>query len=209
VNGLKLAGTKLGDTRGKPIPWGVAFEIPAGLSQLKTLDPSKIKKFLEDNRHILRHGSMACLIIDDEPLAFPTIHRDLEELIKYPPAITLQFADDATMSKALVKTKTSEEIKLVQLDTAVFAYEPFLKQLQKMIDVPLKKEILHWVKGQSIQSPTAQLITVIKQLQESSGKDLKSVLGLVKSVTLDDSQMESLLSCLTQRVSLIQGPPGQ
>jgi len=209
VNGLKLAGTKLEDARGKPIPWGVVFEIPAGVPQLKKLEPSKIQKCLEDNRHILRHGSMACLIIGDEPVAFPTIHRDLEELSKSPPTITLQFADDATMSKALVKMKTSDEIKLVQLDTAVFAYEPFLNQLQKMIDVPLRDEILDWVKGQSIPGPTAQLTTIIKQLQERSGKDLKSVLGLVKSVTLDDSQMESLRSCLTQRVSLIQGPPGQ
>ena len=205
---LSISGINMGEER-KRLPWGIVFKVLDDLPQLKKIDASKRKKLLEDNRHVLRQGSMACLLIDNAPVAFPTIYRDEVELSKIPPNVTLQFVDDATMSKALVLTKISTDIKLVQLDTAVFSYDPFLKRLQEMTNVPLGNEILHWEEDQVMDGPSFQPRQIVGKLEAQSGKDLKNLLHLKKSAILDQSQMESLITCLTQRVSLVQGPPGQ
>jgi hypothetical protein len=208
VDGLSLAGVEMGTDR-KRLPWGVVLKCKEELPHLKKIKPDKRKDFLKDNRHILRQGNMACLLIDGEPAAFPTIHRDEEELAKTPATITIQFADDSTLSYALSKMKTAGNVKLVQLDAAIFAFEPFLRRLQEMNDLPLTDELLHWEAGKDIEGPSFRPAKVIRALESRSGKDLKDFLRIKKSVILDESQMNSLCACLLQRVSLVQGPPGE
>lgn len=208
VDGLSLAGVEMGSDR-KRLPWGVVLKCKEELPHLKNIHRDKRKAFLKDNRHILRQGNMACLLIDGELAAFPTIHRDEEELAKTPAAITVQFADDSTLSYALSKMKTAGNVKLAQLDAAIFAFEPFLRRLQEMNDLPLKNELLHWEAGKDIEGPSFQPAKVIRALESRPGKDLKDFLLIKKSVILDESQMDSLCACLLQRVSLVQGPPGE
>lgn len=208
VDDLSLAGVEMGTDR-KRLPWGVVLKCKKELPHLKKIQPDKRKNFLKDNRHILRQGNMACLLVDGEPAAFPTIHRDEEELIKTPAAITVQFADDPALSYALSKMKTAGNVKLVQLDAAIFAFEPFLRRLQEMNDLPLTDELLHWETGKDIEGPSFQPAKVIRALESRSGTDLKDFLHMKKSVILDESQMNSLCACLLQRVSLVQGPPGE
>ena len=208
VDGLSLAGVEMGTDR-KRLRWGVVLRCKGELPHLKRIQSDKRKDYLKDNRHILRQGNMACLLIDGEPAAFPTIHRDETELAKTPGAITIQFTDDSTILYALSKMKTAVNIKLVQLDAAVFAFEPFLRRLQEMHDLPLTDELLHWEIGKDIEGPSFQPTKVIEALESRSGKDLKDILGIRKTVILDESQMNSLCACLLQRVSLVQGPPGE
>jgi hypothetical protein len=208
VDGLSLAGVEMGSDR-KRLPWGVVLKCKEELPHLKKIQPAKRKDFLKVNRHILRHGNMACLLIDGEPAAFPTIHRDEEELAKTPAAITMQFADDSTLSYAFSKMKTAGNVKLAELDAAIFAFEPFLRRLQEMNDLPLTDELLHWEAGKDIEGPSFQPAKVIRALESRPGKDLKDFLCIKKSVILDESQMNSLCACLLQRVSLVQGPPGK
>lgn len=208
VDNLTLDEVEMGTDR-KRLPWSVVLSLEEVLPQLRKVNASKRKEFLKDNRHILRKGNMSCLLIDNEPAAFPTIHRNEEEIAKTPSSITLQLADDRTLSNALMKMKTATNIKLVQLDTAIFAFEPFLRKLQEMNDLPLAEEIINWRKGKDIRSPFFQPLNIIRKLESRSNKDLKGCLKLGKSVILDESQMKSLCACLTQRVSLVQGPPGE
>lgn len=208
VDGLSLAGVKMG-TDHKRLPWGVVLRCNEGLPHLKKVQPNKRKNFLNDNRHILRQGSMACLLIEGKPAAFPTIHRDEEELARIPAAITIRFADDSTLLYALAKMKTAGSVTLVQLDAAVFAFEPFLRRLQEMKELPLSDELLHWDASKDIEGPSFEPAKVIRDLRTQSGKDLKDVLRITKSVILDESQTNSLCACLHQRVSLVQGPPGE
>ena len=208
VDDLHLAGVEMGTDR-KRLPWGIVLNCKEELPHLKRIAPGKRKDFLKDNRHILKQGNMACLLIDGEPAAFPTIYRDEEALVKNPAAITVQLADDPTLSYALSKMKTAGNVKLVQLDAAIFAFEPFLRQLQEMKDLPLTDELLHWEIGKDIGGPSFQPATVIRALESRSGKDLKGLLRTKKSVILDESQMNSLCACLRQRVGLVQGPPGK
>jgi hypothetical protein len=208
VDGLSLAGVEMGTDR-KRLPWGVVLRCKEELPHLKKVRSGGRKQFLKDNRHILRQGNMACLLIDGEPAAFPTIHRDEDELAKNPAVITVQFADDSTLSYALSKMKTAANVKLAQLDAAIFAFEPFLRRLQEMKDLPLSDELLHWETGKDIKGPSFQPAEAVRALESRSGKDLKNFLRIKKSVILDESQMTSLCACLLQRVSLVQGPPGE
>jgi hypothetical protein len=208
VNDVSLAGVEMGTER-KRTPWGVVLKFKEELPHLKKIRPDRRKDYLQENRHILKHGNMASLMIDGKPAAFPTIHRDEEALAKIPATITVQFADDDSLSYALSKMKTAGNISLIQLDAAIFAFEPFLRRLQEMKDLPLKDELLHWETGKDIESPSFQPAGFVRILESHSGKDLKDLLRIKKSVILDESQMTSLCSCLLQRVSLVQGPPGK
>lgn len=207
VDDLSLAGVEMGTARNR-LPWGVVLKTKDELPQLRRILPGKRKEYLKDNRHILRQGNIACLCIDGEPAAFPKIHRNEEELIKKPAAITVQFADDPTLCYALSKMKSATDIKLIQLDSAIFAFEPFLQRLQEMNDFPLRDELLHWELGKDIAGPSFQPEELIRDLESRSGRDLKDLLSTEKSVILDESQMNSLCASLRQRVSLVQGPPG-
>ena len=147
-------------------------------------------------------------MIDNEPAAFPTISRDDDQLAKDPSSIVVQFADDSTLSSTLFKAKGASNIKLVQLDTAIFAFEPFLRRLQEITDLPLEDDLVNWQASNEIEASSFQPSRILQGLEDSTGKELKQLLGARKSVILDESQVASLVSCLSQRVSLVQGPPG-
>jgi hypothetical protein len=83
-----------------------------------------------------------------------------------------------------------------------------LRRLQEINHLPLKDELLHWEQDEDIEGPSFQPSTVISDLESRSGKDLSGLLQIKKKVILDESQMNSLCACLIQRVSLVQGPPG-
>lgn len=151
------------------------------------------------------------MIIDNEVAAFPTIHRD-EDLLSLPlPNIVLQFQGETSTKNALLRLKSAKHIKLLQIDTAIFSFEPILRALQDIRDLPLSQELLFWQTGKPAGLLTAGTIAqnVVSAIQWNSGQDLQSIIGTSKSIKLDKSQAESLLAGLTQQVSLIQGPPGK
>jgi hypothetical protein len=158
---------------------------------------------------ILRHQSLTCLIIDGEVAAFPTIHRD-EDLLALPlPNIILQLNGEASTRRALLRLKKAKHIKLLQIDTAIFSYEPILKALQDIRDLPLSEELLFWKPGKAVGLLPTIADKVVSALRYDPNQDLQPIVHTVKSIKLDDSQAESLLAGLTQQVSLIQGPPGK
>lgn len=189
-------------------PWGLKFRCQRELPLPKKLNLKKRVEYLKDNRQILKQGSTGCLFVDGQPVAFPTINRNEDELAKTPAKIILQFEDETTVSEALVKLKTAQNVKFVQIDTSVFAFEPFLKRLQEMNNIPLAEELLSWNEGQVVQGPPFQPLQLKRDIERGAGKDISSFIKAPKSVVLDDSQISSLLAILFQRVSLIQGPPG-
>lgn len=207
VEKLKLYGIEMGAEK-KRAPWGLKFQLQDGLPNMRNISGSKRKTYLSDNRHILRQGNMACLLIDDEPAAFPSILRNEDELAQIPAIVTVQFQDDDTLSHALLQMKTAKNVKLVQLDSATFAYEPFLRRLQDMTELPLAGELLHWEEGKALGEPTFKPSGILKKLKAMQGRDLKQVLGTKTSLVLDESQMRSLCACFSQSVSMVQGPPG-
>jgi hypothetical protein len=204
---LEFIGVELGSERKRPA-WGVKLQAKSGLPHLNNIIGGKRKEYLIKNRDILRQGSIACLFLDNEPAAFPIIFRIEEELAKIPAALVVQLQDDATLPYALAKMKVASHIKIVQLDTAVFAYEPILRRLQSMTNLALVDNLLRWEEGAAIQESIFQPRQILKQLEKFQGQDIKHVLGTNESIVLDASQTKSLEACLSQEVSVIQGPPG-
>jgi hypothetical protein len=208
VHNLRMIGVDIGTDRKERRPWGIVLQSKYELPQLQKIEPSKRKAYLMDNKQILRHGNMACLLVDNMPVAFPAIHRNDEELAKIPAKLIMHFQDDSTLSNTLSKLKSGQDVKVVQLDTAVFAFEPFLKQLQEIKELPLAEELLYWEEGKALKAPSFQPTLVIKQLRARAGKDLSNLLLTKKPIILDASQLDSLCTSLSQRVSQVQGPPG-
>ena len=212
VNGLKLVDIEIGNhEERKPLPWGLVFQCTEDFRQLAGMKPQERRDYFsaKANRNTFKHQSLACLIVDNEIVSFPIIYRDLDQLAQKPPMFTLQFTGDASTAKSLLKAKTAKQMRLVQIDTAVFAFEPVLKGLQELRDMPLADELLFWNSESIMSRPLHAPSGLIDRLEAKPTQDLRHTYGLDRSVVLDSSQMLSLLTGLKQRVSLIQGPPGK
>ncbi|KAG5647446.1 hypothetical protein DXG03_009376 [Asterophora parasitica] len=205
INGLALQGINCG-VDNRRTKWGITLKCRDDLPHLK--DAKDRKKFLADNRNFLRHQSLGCLRVDGEIVAFPTVHRDEDLLAKKPPVILIQIEGEATVIRTLLKLKSGRDVQLVQINTAVFSYEPVLKALQRTATMPLSPELLLWTPTSIVTEVTSQPSTLVETLRANPRHDIQSLLKTPKSIRLDTSQAASLIAGLTQKVSLIQGPPG-
>lgn len=164
-----------------------------------------------DNRNFLRHQSITCLVVGGEVVAFPAINRDEALLAQEPPVLALQLEGEASTTKALLKLKMVEgdAVKLIQIDTAIFSYAPVLNALQQTINMPLSPELLLWKENNILSEVASQPTRIVQALWDNPRQDLQPLLQTSAKIILDTSQAASLASGLTQRVSLIQGPPGE
>lgn len=193
--------------------WSLRLQCLNDLSQLPNLGYDLRKKFIVENRKFLKHQSQACLIADGNIIALVTINRNEDLLAHRPPFICVQFSgSEGSTIKALLGLKLAKSIQLVQLNTAIFAYEPILRQLQDTRHLSLRDEILYWDPRKALQSPpllqSQSIIDLIATIRSDPSCDLRQALGLPKPTRLDPSQIECFVASLTQRLSLVQGPPG-
>ncbi|KAI9763908.1 MAG: hypothetical protein M1840_009020 [Geoglossum simile] len=191
-------------------PWGLKLESKTDFNKLfKTkVDPKMRKSHLTANPNTFKHQSLACLIVDGDVVAFPTIIRNEDLLIKTPPIVVVQLTGDTSTHKALLRLKSAKTAKLVQIDTAVFSYEPVLRRLQEIKELSLANELLLWDPSRPTTKPPSIPTHIVASLEGDPQKDLQQLLNTPKPIMLDASQGASLLMSLTQNVSLIQGPPG-
>ncbi|KAH9863899.1 hypothetical protein J1614_009831 [Plenodomus biglobosus] len=166
------------------------------------------KKYVTENRNLIKHQSLGCLFSDGNLIAFASIDRNETLLAQNPPIIVLRVTDEQSFSKVLMTCKTTTDLSFVQVDTAVFAYEPILHCLQSMIEVPLEEQLLNFTPGSAEALSGIQPTTIINEIRHKWEDDLKDVIGTSQSVQLDVAQTDSLLTGLSNKVSLIQGPPG-
>jgi hypothetical protein len=152
---------------------------------------------------------MTCILINDEVIGFGSIHRDEDLLSKQPPVFIVHLAGEANTVNVLTRLKTAKNVKMVQIDTALFAYEPVLKAIQDIKDLPLAEELLFWTKDSTTRPPSFVEPDIVAALKMNPDCELKSYLATSSSVKLDQQQALSLIAGLTRKVSLIQGPPGE
>ena len=207
VEGFKVVGINCG-TADRRETWKLQVQFESDLSQLAKVAPKDRKRFFEDKKDYFKHESLVCLLVDGEIVAFSVVHRNVDLLACKPPIVTLELTDQRSTSKVLLRLKTGRKLKLMQIRTGIFGYEPILKGLQVLTDFPLADDILHWIPGKALGVALQPPTKVINKIEAKLDCDLQTLLSTPKPVTLDRSQALSLLSGLKQMVSLIQGPPG-
>ena len=222
VTGLKATGLYFQEAprfqNGKP-RWskcGLELECAEDLPIFKGIDPERRGSYIRDDKvakDFLKHQSLACLIDGDEVIAFVTVYRDTNLLAKKPPILVAQLESKEGLKNTLRRIKEATNLTLLQLNTALWSYEFVLKALQEATSLPLSDELLLW-DPDTLAPPTEieeskQARAVVNALRRNPACDLKPLLQTKDTISLDSSQSRSLLAGLTQRVSLIQGPPGK
>ncbi|MCJ1382149.1 hypothetical protein MMC17_005261 [Xylographa soralifera] len=193
--------------------WALRLQCTKDIPQLPVTTQEKRKKFITENRNILQHNSLACLTTEGRVIALVTIDRDEDLLAQIPPSLCVQFSGGpASVTNSLLQVKVAEHLKLVQLNTALFAYEPILKRLQGIKRLLLSEEIVNWKIGDALQETTTStspsIINLTSNVQIDLSCNLQNSLRLPKATHLDVAQAKCLLAGLNQRLSLVQGPPG-
>ena len=207
-DGFTVLDVVCGDYR-KRHPWRMQLQATTDLRHHFQCKPKDRRAYLVNNRNLFKHQSLTCLVLDGEIIAFPSIDRDVDRLAEKLPVVNLQFTGKISTMKALLRLKTATSVTLVQIATAVFAFEPVLRGLQVLKDMPLVDELLFWCPESPMPQPPHAPTTLIGQVENDPTSDLQDLLNTTKSIHLDESQASSLLSGLKQKVSLIQGPPGK
>ncbi|KAK3897515.1 helicase required for RNAi-mediated heterochromatin assembly 1, partial [Staphylotrichum tortipilum] len=191
-----------------------------GLGFLQKLEVPARKKMLMDQPSLLRHQSFGVLSRGNDILGFAFVDRNVDNLIRSPPVVSLQFTDHSYFQRVLVAltlpTRTS--VQFVLVDTPVFAYEPVLLGLQRLADAPLLDLLVNPSRiaesgfkiPATLLARTTRLASMAEMLASSSGSEraARVVVTAKRTVELDDSQLRALLLALSTPVSLIQGPPG-
>lgn len=172
------------------------------------------KDFLRDDKRYLKHNSLGCLMDSNGVVAFATVERVEEGLLLDPPQVTLHIPDSRALDVVLAKLKDKKcTVDFAVVDTAMFAYEPVLDCLKRLVELPLAKELIGLAdeEGRRDRVVRSSIFpgSAADSIEKSQGMDLQLGLNVPKKVDLDPSQVESLLSGLRQTVSLIQGPPGK
>ena len=197
-------------------PWSLQFRCTQDLPQMPNKNEKIRRQFLQDNKKFMRHESVARIVIDGREFTLGTIIREEDLLAKNPPILCLQLPGKE-LERALRCLLGAESIKVVQFDTAVFAYLPILKQLQEIKDLSVEDEILHWKTGKPLRpvdySLSPEMSRELYKLKlykfiSNTSNDLRDILRLTRPTKLDHAQTMCFLSGLCDRVSLIQGPPG-
>ncbi len=189
--------------------WGILLRLSDEFPQFRKLDSKQRVDYLNRQSKFLAHQSLTCLFGDGHIIGFASIQRDEGLLSGSPPVLLLlPYGSKTTIENLLTKLQSSNVLSIMQINTAIFAYEPVLKAIQSMKAVPLEKEILFWHNGYTPISLQSMARSIVSSIQASPQSDLQTVLHTPKSIKLDKSQSQSLLAGLSQRLTLIQGPPG-
>ncbi|KAH7394503.1 P-loop containing nucleoside triphosphate hydrolase protein [Pyrenochaeta sp. MPI-SDFR-AT-0127] len=205
---LQFAGIDCGPQNRRK-PCSLKFQCTKDIPQLHQIKGVAIrKKYVSENKNLMKHQSLGCLVSHDNIVAFASVDRDEDLLAQEPSIIVLRLADTSSLGKVLTTWKTMSDLSFVQVDTAVFAYEPILKCLQSMTELPMIDQLLNFTLESTKALSGIQPEAVINAIHDGWKNDLKDIVGTVRSIELDIAQSSSLLTGLANKVSLIQGPPG-
>jgi len=210
IEGLTLLDVycKGSEERAKECNWALTFQCKSDLWQFKKCKNENDRRaYVKDNPRFLKHQSLTCLLVGGQVLAFPYIIRDQALLAKNPPVLALRFHGKQCIN-ALLQLPQAKNLKLIQIDTAIFSYEPVLTALQEKTSLPLDREILFFKEDMLLAPPIHYPFSVVASIRASPKQDLQPLLQTSKPIILDPAQAEALLGALSQRLALIQGPPG-
>ncbi|KAL2875659.1 hypothetical protein SGCOL_009121 [Colletotrichum sp. CLE4] len=212
LSGLLPIEIDTGDER-RTRACAVSLTCFGGLEFMKKFSPTKCKAFFDDNRNFLRHQSFGALCGEDHIVAFAFLLRDVDQLLKKPPVITLQFTSSEATARALQALKPSNNLRFILVDTPVFAYQPVLDCLREVTELPLGESLLRLPtdetnRPQDSLQQSSYVQEYVRRLEDLLKEESRSLSLDKQTFRLDDSQVQSLLHALQSPVALIQGPPG-
>ena len=203
--------------RGKLCSLGV--HCGEGLQNLESKDAPGRKKFLSDQPSFLKHQAFGVLHHEKKIFGYAFIDRNIDLLCASPPTVLLQFTDDKELCKSLSALKSLQKVCFTIVDASTFAYEPVLKVLQRISELPLQDMLINPTsQASAMPELDSSLANVVEKLRSAR----KTSEGFVKlassfsmksnqasdSIFLDESQLASLVNALTNKPTIIQGPPG-
>ncbi|KAG9229292.1 putative AAA family ATPase [Amylocarpus encephaloides] len=204
---LSLAGTDCGESK-KWKQCALKLHCGLGMEKFTKMSTAERKTYLKSNPRSLKHQSFGCLLQGGQIVAFAILDRDEAGLLEDPPAITLKICGDDAFRTLLLALKGKTPVDYIQVDTPFFAYEPVLRCLQDMKDIPLAQFLLRIIPDEASQAAVAIDNALVDELLAKGSRIIQRLLKTDQPIDLDQSQMDSLVAGLGQSVSLIQGPPG-
>ena len=209
VDSVKLVGVYSGTGDGKT-RWGILLQCQDDFKSMKDIPENERRSYLEKDpagSKILKHQSLVCILSGNCVVSFGIVHRDEDLLAQKPPVIVIQLEGEANIAKTLLCLQSPDNTRLIQIDVALFVFEPVLRALRNMWLIPLSEELLFWKKGNIVGSAVVAT-QVARALTINPSLDLQELLKTPGRIVLDRTQAVSLHAGLTHKVSLIQGPPG-
>ncbi|EIW81453.1 hypothetical protein CONPUDRAFT_124579 [Coniophora puteana RWD-64-598 SS2] len=110
---VHLAGTFTGNVD-RRLRWALVFRCTQDLHQFHSykISDRDRRSFLQDHpagSKILRRQSLACIIVNGQPVSLSTVYRDEELLARKPPHIILQLEGEATVVHTLIKLRLARK----------------------------------------------------------------------------------------------------
>lgn len=189
-------------------PCTIGVTAKSGLNRLESLSKEDKRTYLKQNPDFIRHRAFGCFLRDTEIVAFATIERSVADLVATPPVVMLRVSGEEALKTCILFLNLYNDVEFLVVDSPTFAYEPILKCLQEKIDFPMTEELFLYEKDDPVHESTLAPWAVIQELKEAYRRNIQHILQTSRPITLDPSQLDSLVNGLTQRLSLIQGPPG-
>jgi hypothetical protein len=208
LENLSLEGIYCG-TPQKQKSCGLTLYCNSGIPQLLGKSAAEAKSYLKADPKFLKHDSFGCLLHNKEVVAFGNIERDEDLLSNTPPILVVRISDSTAFGKAMLAAQVGGNLRFIQVNIAMFAYQPILSSLQGMTELSLANELLQCDMSHETRLPIPSLATLVGIMMKHEGSDLQELLETPKEIILDDSQKASFVAGLSRRVSLIQGPPGK
>lgn len=194
--------------------WSVVLKYHSrlpGLShtQSETARAKSLATYGKPEFQIMPREALVAIMLGNDLLGFGHVQRDPARMAKEEAEIPIRL-DPGSVRPILAMTGIDGgQLSLLQVNTAVFAYEPFLRKLQSMSVVPMSHHLLRWSGREATTDAMPDATDPLHDLVTSrEDDDVGQSFGIEKRVTLDESQKQAVLAGLTQAVTLIQGPPG-
>ncbi|KAM3507032.1 hypothetical protein MY10362_002023 [Beauveria mimosiformis] len=180
-----------------------------GLEQLANFTAGQRKLFLKDNPGLLRHQSFGAIRCDDAIIGFALVVRNNDDLVRDPPVFGLQFCSPDAMIKVIKMLPKARSLEFLVIDTPMFAYEPVLSRLKKLVELPLETQLLQCCEDvvDEHYAPAELFKNLVQKLRTLSSEAQVLRLG-GQEFSLDEAQADALASIIEKPLAIIQGPPG-
>ncbi|KAF9765394.1 hypothetical protein IL306_002338 [Fusarium sp. DS 682] len=201
------------ETRHTP-PFALYVACYQGINFPRKLPKGSKKVFLAESKNFMKHDSFGALCCNDTIIAFGSLVRDVTNLLKTPPIVGIKFTDDSGLKQAITALQgpLKDQVRFLIVDTATFAYEPILKRLKTIAELPLEAQLIDPEQpardGPRSKTMDALLLQLKDALESGIKFNMRSCLKLKKDIYLQDAQLNSFIHGISSDLALIQGPPG-